>query len=133
MQDFTDTVAVVTGSANPRGIGIAIARRFATLGCRVVLADLDGEGAEQRAGELRACGTDAIALATDMGDHASVVALADSTYDLFGATHVLVLTMSPRPADRAMVYSTPIRRRGSFKRRSNCWAPSTESRRSFRA
>jgi NAD(P)-dependent dehydrogenase (short-subunit alcohol dehydrogenase family) len=91
MQDFEGKVAVVTGTANPRGIGIAIARRFAGLGCKVVLADLNAEGAEARAAELRAEGTDAIAVRTDMGDHASVVALADTTYDRYGATHLLVL------------------------------------------
>ena len=56
-----------------------------------MLADLNGEGAEARAEELRASGTDAIAVRTDMGDHVSVVALADATYDRFGATHLLVL------------------------------------------
>ena len=35
MQDFEGKVAVVTGTANPRGIGMAIARRFAGLGCKV--------------------------------------------------------------------------------------------------
>ena len=91
MQDFEGKVAVVTGTANPRGIGIAIARQLAGLGCKIALADLDGAGAEARADELRANGTDAIAVAADMGDHASVIALADATYDRFGATHVLVL------------------------------------------
>ncbi len=91
MQDFQDKVAVVTGTANPRGIGMAIARALAGLGCRLVLADLDGDGAEERAAELRAGGTDAIAVRTDMGDHAAVVALADATYDRFGAAHIVVL------------------------------------------
>ena len=53
MQDFRAKVAVVTGTANPNGIGFATARRFAGLGCCVVLADLDGDGAEARAEELR--------------------------------------------------------------------------------
>jgi NAD(P)-dependent dehydrogenase (short-subunit alcohol dehydrogenase family) len=91
MRDFDGKVAVVTGTANPRGIGIAIARALAGLGCRLVLADLDGDGAEARAAELRAGGVDAIAVATDMGDHGSVVALAETTYARHGATHVLVL------------------------------------------
>ena len=91
MQDFEGKVAVVTGTANPRGIGMAIVRRFTGLGCKVVLADLDGDGAEARANELRSDGVDAIAVRTDMGDHASVVALSDATYDRFGAAHLLVL------------------------------------------
>ena len=33
MDDFVGKVAVVTGTANPRGIGMAIARAVAGLGC----------------------------------------------------------------------------------------------------
>jgi NAD(P)-dependent dehydrogenase (short-subunit alcohol dehydrogenase family) len=91
MQEFAGKVAVVTGTANPRGIGIAVARRFAGLGCSLVLADLHEDGAEARAAELRAAGSEAIAVRTDMGDHASVVALADATYERYGAAHLLLL------------------------------------------
>ena len=53
MHDFEGRVAVVTGTANPRGIGMAIARRLGGLGCNLVLADVDGPGAEERAGSAR--------------------------------------------------------------------------------
>jgi NAD(P)-dependent dehydrogenase (short-subunit alcohol dehydrogenase family) len=91
MQDFAGKVAVVTGTANPRGIGMAISRALGGLGCALVLADLDGDGAEARAAELRDAGTDAVAVRTDMGDHSSVVALADATYARHGAAHIVVL------------------------------------------
>jgi NAD(P)-dependent dehydrogenase (short-subunit alcohol dehydrogenase family) len=91
VQDFEGKIAVVTGTANPRGIGMAIARRLADSGCKLVLADLDGAGVQQRAAELRANGSDAMGLATDMGDHASVTALADAVYERHGAAHVVVL------------------------------------------
>lgn len=91
MQDFAGKVAVVTGTANPRGIGMAIARALGGLGCALVLADLDGDGAEARAAELRDGGVDAVAVRTDMGDHASVVALADATYARHGVAHIVVL------------------------------------------
>ena len=41
---------VVTGAAS--GIGWAFAQRFAAGGCRVVLVDVDGDLASQRAREL---------------------------------------------------------------------------------
>lgn len=45
--------AVVTGSAAPRGIGFATARRYAREGWAVVLLDIDGEGVEKSAEALR--------------------------------------------------------------------------------
>src|SRR5438445_3530078 len=91
MKDFEGKIAVVTGTANPRGIGMAIVRALAALGCKVVLVDFDGAGAEARAAELRASGTDAFAIATDMSDYDSVTALADAVYDRQGDAHILVL------------------------------------------
>ena len=48
--DLDGRAAVVTGGAN--GIGEACARRLAAAGARVTVVDLDGDGAEQVAGEL---------------------------------------------------------------------------------
>jgi NAD(P)-dependent dehydrogenase (short-subunit alcohol dehydrogenase family) len=91
MQDFNGKVAVITGTANPRGIGMAIARALSRLGCSLVLADLDGDGAATRASELRGTDVDAMSVQTDMSSHASVVALADATYARHGAAHIVVL------------------------------------------
>jgi len=89
MQDFTGKVAVVTGTANPRGIGLATCRRLAQEGASVVLTDLDGDGAEARAAELRAEGYDAGAFGADFGDYASVTALADAVYARYGKVHII--------------------------------------------
>ena len=111
IDSFESRIAVVTGTANPRGIGFAISRRLAELGCQLVLADLDGEGAEARATDLRSGGTEAVAVRTDMSDPGSVRQLAATTYDRFGATHILILNhvartggpghglLSPEPDD----------------------------------
>lgn len=57
---------VVTGAAN--GIGQALARRFHAAGARVVVADLDGSGAERVASDLRSTRVDsAWAVACDVG------------------------------------------------------------------
>jgi NAD(P)-dependent dehydrogenase (short-subunit alcohol dehydrogenase family) len=58
-------VAVVTGAA--RGIGLETARRLSTTH-RVALLDIDGEGVERAAGELR----DAIAVRCDIAEADSV-------------------------------------------------------------
>src|SRR4051794_4481014 len=65
MMRFEGTTALVTGAAS--GIGAATARRLAAEGARVVVADVDVQGADQVAAELG--GT---ALAMDVRDSESV-------------------------------------------------------------
>ena len=65
--------AVVTGAAS--GIGRAAAERFASLGMRVVLADLPGDALDAaRAG----IGANAVAVPTDVGDRAAMDHLAEA-------------------------------------------------------
>ena len=47
-------VAIVTGAA--RGIGLGIARVLGAVGLDVALTDIDGEGVEQSAADLRGAG-----------------------------------------------------------------------------
>ena len=56
-------VVVVTGAAS--GIGLGVARRFATEGDAVALLDRDGDAAARAAEELRAEGAVAVAIAVD--------------------------------------------------------------------
>ena len=57
-------VAVVTGAA--RGIGYAIAERFAAEGARLVLADLDAKLLEESAARLRETGVEVVTEAGDL-------------------------------------------------------------------
>jgi NAD(P)-dependent dehydrogenase (short-subunit alcohol dehydrogenase family) len=73
-------VVVVTGGAS--GIGRALARRFADEGARgVVVADLDGAGAEAVA---RAIGDRALGVACDVADESQVADLVARARDAFG-------------------------------------------------
>jgi len=87
MDSFEGKVAVVTGAAS--GIGLALARAFAAEGMRVVVADVDEPGAERVATELRAAGTDAVAVRVDVANRDQVDELATATLDRFGAVHVV--------------------------------------------
>lgn len=78
-------VVVVTGGAD--GIGAAVAARFAANGDTVVIADRNAAGAEARAGEL---GSPHVALAVDVADEASVVALFAEVAQRFGRVDLLV-------------------------------------------
>ncbi len=59
--------AIVTGAAS--GFGAGIARKFIAEGCRVMVADINAEGAAEMAEEL---GAAAVAQQTDVSDGASV-------------------------------------------------------------
>ncbi|WP_392968897.1 SDR family NAD(P)-dependent oxidoreductase [Streptomyces sp. LN245] len=80
-------VAVVTGAAS--GIGLAMARRFAADGLKVVLADVEEGALEKAAGELREDGADVQARVVDVAERSEVLALAEDVYAAFGAVHVL--------------------------------------------
>jgi NAD(P)-dependent dehydrogenase (short-subunit alcohol dehydrogenase family) len=84
-------VAVVTGAAS--GIGLAACRRFAGLGMKVVLADLEGpalERAAQQVAGLAGGGQNTLAFPTDVGRPADLARLRDATFEHFGVPSVLM-------------------------------------------
>jgi len=81
-------VAVITGSA--RGIGEAIARRFAAEGAAVVVSAIHIEGAIRVAREIRDQGGQAIAIKADVSKKAQVQELVRRTIVSFGTIHILV-------------------------------------------
>src|SRR5918995_6981618 len=83
-----DKVALVTGAAS--GIGREIARTFAREGARVVIADLDRDGADAAAGEIAAAGGAAMGVAMDVTDEAAVDAGFARGAEAYGGTDVLV-------------------------------------------
>ncbi|HEY3138251.1 MAG TPA: SDR family oxidoreductase [Blastocatellia bacterium] len=73
-----DRVAVVTGGAN--GIGRALCQRFAAEGARaIVVADLDSEGAEALAKEIKG-----LAVKTDVSAEADIINLVNRATDAYG-------------------------------------------------
>jgi D-sorbitol dehydrogenase (acceptor) len=78
-------VAIVTGGA--RGIGAAIAARFAAEGARVVIADILGPEA---AATARALGRDAIAVTLDVTRRASIDAMVEQVVAAAGRIDILV-------------------------------------------
>lgn len=80
---FQDQVAVITGGA--RGIGFAVAKRLIAEGGKVAIWDIGG--AEDSA---KALGTNAIGVAVDIADEASVNAAYATTEAAFGKVDILV-------------------------------------------
>ena len=86
--DLTGRVAVVTGGT--RGIGFAVARGFAAMGAKVVVASRKADACERAAAELEAGGAEALGVPAHMGDPAQVDALVARTVDRFGGIDVVV-------------------------------------------
>lgn len=80
-------VAIVTGGA--RGIGRAIAARFAAEGAKVVIGDVDGEEASQAAAELGA-GSAVLGRGLDITHADQAAALVALTEARFGRLDILV-------------------------------------------
>jgi NAD(P)-dependent dehydrogenase (short-subunit alcohol dehydrogenase family) len=77
-------VAVITGSA--RGIGLAIATKYAALGAKVVISDLDADNSAAAAGQLPG----ATSFACDVRSEDSVSALIDHALNLHGQVDIVV-------------------------------------------
>jgi 3-oxoacyl-[acyl-carrier protein] reductase len=87
--DFTDKVAVVTGSS--RGIGRAIALRLAEGGAKVVINYRSNEAAANDVlAEISANGGEAIAVLADVSRVAEAEALIDAAKKAFGRIDILV-------------------------------------------
>lgn len=82
---LANKVAIVTGAAS--GFGAETARVFAREGAKVVLADLNGDGAGEVAGEI---GDNAHGLRVDVSKREDVKAMLEAALSKFGGCDILV-------------------------------------------
>ena len=87
MEHLTAKVAVITGGAS--GIGFATARRLASRGVRLVLADIEESALDRAVTELAATGTAVEGVICDVGDLKAVQHLADTAFEKMGGVHIV--------------------------------------------
>ena len=88
-----DRVAVITGGAS--GIGLAAAKRFASMGLKLCLADLSQHSLDEAAAQLP--GANIITVPTDVSKIDEVLRLKDRVYASFGEVAVLMNNAGTSP------------------------------------
>jgi 3-oxoacyl-[acyl-carrier protein] reductase len=83
-----DRVALVTGSANGMGRGIAL--RFAEEGCDLIINDLSLDAAQKVADEIKSRGRRAIAVKADITNGAEIEKMTETAIKEFGKIDILV-------------------------------------------
>lgn len=87
MKEFAGKVAVVTGAGS--GFGREFARIGASLGMKLVLADIQADALAATASELQARGVELVAERVDVSQAEDVERLARRTKEAFGKVHLL--------------------------------------------
>ena len=95
--DFSleDRVAVVTGAS--RGIGRAIALRFAQAGAKLVVSSRKLGNVQVVADEIAAAGGEAVAVRAHVGRPSEVTALVERTVEAYGRIDVAVNNAATNP------------------------------------
>ncbi len=86
--NLTGKVALVTGAAS--GIGREIANTYAKAGAKVVIADLNLQGAEAAAAEITKTGGTAMGVAMDVTSESDVDGGVDRAVKAYGSIDILV-------------------------------------------
>ena len=85
MQQFKDRVAVITGAAS--GLGLAMAKRFAREGMKLVLADIEEDALRRVDQEFRKAGVPVLSIRIDVVCGHDLERLAEKTFVTFGVVH----------------------------------------------
>lgn len=87
MKQFRNRTAVITGAAS--GIGFELARRAASEGMNLVLADIEAAKLDAAAAGLGIDAGRILAQRTDVSREEDIAALADAAFARFGGVHLL--------------------------------------------
>ena len=88
MGKFDGKVAVVTGGA--WGIGGATARKLASEGAKVTIADIDDDAAQSNLKRITEAGGTANAVHADVGQHEDIRRMIEGTAEMWGRLDILI-------------------------------------------
>ncbi|HEY54988.1 MAG TPA: SDR family oxidoreductase [Dehalococcoidia bacterium] len=103
---LTDKVALITGTGSQIGFGKGIALALAREGCHIISVDVDLEGAQKTAAEVRALGRKAIAIKADITKKAQVDKAVKEALAEFGKIDILVNNAGRASGVRPFVTTT---------------------------
>ena len=83
-------VALVTGAGSQKGFGKSIALELAREGCDVIVCDIDPDGVNLTAAEIKKLGHKAIAAKTDITNSTEVRSMVDEALEQFKVIDILV-------------------------------------------
>jgi len=86
--DLLGKVAIVTGAG--KGLGWAISKRLAQDGAKLVIAEIDGQSAQEKAGAIRKMEREALAVQMDVSKWADVENLVKQVMSKFNRIDILV-------------------------------------------
>jgi len=107
--DLKGKVAIVTGAGRPNGLGHGMAKRFASEGCHLVIADVarlhadpeytrgSWEGLLERQKEIEALGARCLPVRCDVTVEEEVQAMVDAAIEEFGRVDILVNNVGVGP------------------------------------
>ena len=101
---LSNRVAIITGGA--RGIGRAMALRFADEGCKIVIADLREEEANEALRQLSEREGEGIFVRCDVTKYAQIQEMVQRTIDTFQKVDILVNDAAVSPPERPFIEMT---------------------------
>ncbi len=103
---LTGKVAIITGAGSQIGFGKGIALTLAKEGCDIAVSDINLEGTQQTAADVRALGRKAMAFKTDVTSKAEVEAMVNAVLNEFGKIDILINNAGVGTAPKPFVDTT---------------------------
>ena len=99
-------VALVTGAGSQIGMGKAIAITLAKEGCDVIVTDIDQEGLEKTASEVKSIGSQVIAIKANVTKKVDVEEMVDTVLKQFGKIDILINAAGAGTPDKPFLEKT---------------------------